>query len=213
MVSENTPVKDLPSHLKFSYKLYKAHGTIVIDFIKANGAKFNSPKDWDYAPYLVRERLKGKSPPENIRKSINMIIIHRTSMAREFENRRKAARKPLTSVDLAHLSFIDKIRNLQRCWFPEDARDGASNSQLSSKTGVPQSGPDATSERTQAASSNQPAQAGPSCEGKEGSRPSSSSSNEPKVGANPKVHTDEQDWRGAARAEDASGGVDEAALV
>lgn len=114
MISETTPVKDLPSHLRLSYKLYKAHGTMVIDSIKANGGKFNSPKDWDFAPYILREHLKGRKPPNHIKESLNMIIVHRTLMVREFEIRRKAARKPLTSVDLAHLSFIDKIRNLQR---------------------------------------------------------------------------------------------------
>lgn len=210
MVSDTTPVRELPSHLRLSYKLYKAHGAIVIDFIKANGGKSNGPKDWDYAPYLVQERLKGKKPPDHIRNSINMIIMHRTLMARDFEVRRKAARKSLTSVDLAHLSFIDKIRNIQRCWFPDDIRDGASNKQQGT---VPQSDSDAPSEWKQYAFSGRSTQADPSCEDKEASRASSSSSNDSERRGEPKVHTEEQEGKGAARAKDVSSGMDEAALV
>lgn len=127
MENDNKAFKDLPAHLKNSYRLYKIHGAVVDDFIRAHGGKIKSTRDWDSVPYLVRERLRGKRPPDEIKESLDIVIKNRILLADEFEARRKAARKKLAPIDLSHLIFIDKLRNVQRAWFSDDISTKASN--------------------------------------------------------------------------------------
>lgn len=109
---------DLPPEIAAACNTYKKHTEIVKHFIDANGGATKSPRDWEYAPYKVADRLADKGFPIHIQKSLAIAIRNRETVADHHRVHRKRNGEPLSITDLNHLSFIDKLRNIGRCWFP-----------------------------------------------------------------------------------------------
>jgi hypothetical protein len=125
---------DLPVGLRAAVDEYKLHTNFIKEFITSHGGRVQSPRDWDFAPYQIAHRLRDKGIPAHLEDSLLKAIASREMVGKHYEEKRDRENCAPSEIDLRHLSFIDKLRNIRRCWFPENSTTNGAHSSPSTES-------------------------------------------------------------------------------